>query len=304
MPITLKQASRRKFIARTGLAALACLTKWPLQASTISVDRHYWALFSDTHIAANRAEIHSGVNMSSHLDAAVGEVLGMQGARPSGLLINGDCAFQTGEEADYAAFIERIQPLREAAIPIHITLGNHDERGHFSAALGCNKEVGKFVPEHLVSRVKSARANWFLLDSLDKATSPPGKIGQSQLDWLAHSLDKVKGLPAIVVVHHNPVFAEGKNSGLLDTTELMKVIRPRRQVKALVFGHTHTWKTVVDESGLHLINLPPVAYPFQPDQPSGWVRAMLRKDGVELELRSLNPAHPAHGQKIALEWRA
>ena len=68
-----------------------------------------------------------------------------------------------------------------------------------------------------------------------------------------------------------------KMSGNNDTVALFEVIRPRKQVKAYIYGHTHTWKVEQDDSGLHLINLPPVAYIFHEGDPSGWVRMMLRK---------------------------
>ena len=42
------------------------------------------------------------------------------------------------------------------------------------------------------------------------------------------------------MVHHNP--GVGANIGLKDTSAFLDVIRPRKQVKAYVYGHTHTWK--------------------------------------------------------------
>jgi hypothetical protein len=56
--------------------------------------------------------------------------------------------------------------------------------------------------------------------------------------------------------------------------------------------------------GLHLVNLPAVAYVFMKGkQPSAWVDCILASDGMALELRSLDPAHPAHGKKTELKWR-
>ena len=104
------------------------------------------------------------------------------------------------------------------------------------------------------------------------------------------------------MIHHNPGLSG--NMGLKDTVALFEVIRPRKQVKAYIYGHTHTWKVEQDDSGLHLINLPPVAYIFHEGDPSGWVRMMLRKDGMNLELRCIDPSHKDHGQKFDLKWRA
>jgi predicted phosphodiesterase len=74
-------------------------------------------------------------------------------------------------------------------------------------------------------------------------------------------------------------------------------------VKAVIYGHTHDWHVTQHESGIHLVNLPPTAYPFHVKRPCGWVRGALVKDGAEFELRCLEPAHPQHGEKQNLKWR-
>jgi len=73
------------------------------------------------------------------------------------------------------------------------------------------------------------------------------------------------------------------------------LLAPRKQVKALIFGHTHHWD-LQQKEGLHLINLPAVSYPFKAGDPAGWVDLHLAEQGATLELRSLDPAHPAHGK--------
>ncbi|MEK7781379.1 MAG: phosphohydrolase, partial [Verrucomicrobiota bacterium] len=77
----------------------------------------------------------------------------------------------------------------------------------------------------------------------------------------------------------------------------------RPQVKAWVYGHTHNWKVTQDASGVHLVNLPPVAYIFREGDPSGWIHATTRGDGMRLELRAIDPKHKAHGQVVDLKWR-
>ena len=91
--------------------------------------------------------------------------------------------------------------------------------------------------------------------------------------------------------------------GLKDTIPFLEVIRPRNQVKAYIFGHTHHWSVEQDSSGIHFINLPPVSYVFREGEPSGWVRATLNKSGMKLELRCVDQYHKAHGQTFDLAWR-
>jgi predicted phosphodiesterase len=128
-------------------------------------------------------------------------------------------------------------------------------------------------------------------------------LGHEQLDWLAKSLDAHQEKPALVLVHHNPGL-NGGNMGLKDTLPFLQIIRPRKQVKAYIYGHTHHWQVTQDPSGIHFINLPPVAYVFHDGDPSGWVHTTLKQDGMRLELRSLDPNHKAHGETHDLPWRS
>jgi Icc protein len=90
--------------------------------------------------------------------------------------------------------------------------------------------------------------------------------------------------------------------GLLDTQELFDLLVPRKHVKAVFYGHVHKWEHQVRD-GLHVVGLAPVGYVFTEGDPSGWAEVRLRKGGAAAELRSLDPAHPAHGQVRELEWR-
>jgi 3',5'-cyclic AMP phosphodiesterase CpdA len=150
--------------------------------------------------------------------------------------------------------------------------------------------------------VRGERANWFVLDSLDRTNSTPGVLGAEQLAWLGRALDAHADRPALVMVHHNPNTGGNKN-GLTDTDALMAVLRPRRHVQAHFYGHSHRWQIDRDESGIHLVNLPAVAYPFAPEQPSGWVEATVLPGGLRLELRARDPRHPGHAQARELAWR-
>ena len=156
------------------------------------------------------------------------------------------------------------------------------------------KATQRPLADRQVALLRTPRANWFVLDSLEETLATPGLLGQAQLDWLAGALDANHDKPALVLLHHNPGLTG--NVGLKDTAALFAVIRPRKQVKAYIFGHTHVWNVWPDESGIHLINLPPVSYVFQAGEPAGWVHAMLEREGMQLELRCVDPAHKSHGQ--------
>lgn len=302
MPIHVKPFSRRNFLRRALLAGAGLALTPSLSAAMRRVDPDSWALLADTHIAADAAAMKSNVNMTEHFRAVTREIIGMR-ERAAGVFVLGDCALSSGEPGEYAQLAGLLRPFRHDGSPVHLALGNHDQRENFYSALKSQHGGRGVVADKHVSLVQSRQVNWFILDSLEKTLQTPGSLGVEQLDWLARTLDANPKKPAVILVHHNPADG-GRIIGLKDSAAFLEVIRPRRQVKAWFFGHTHHWQVTQDESGIHLVNLPPVAYIFREDDPSGWVHATARRGGMKLELRSIDPANKAHGQIVELDWRA
>jgi len=301
MPITLPPLSRRQFLARSAAAASALALAPLLRGADVStVDADRFALLSDIHIAADRAKVSRMANMADNLVKAVAEVTKLS-PRPVAGFINGDLAFGTGESGDYATMLELLKPLREAGLPLHVTMGNHDHRARFLAAVPAEQVDKSPVADRVACLVESPRANWFVLDSLMQTNETPGVVGEEQLKWLAGALDAREAKPAIVMVHHNPDL-DPTHKALTDTAALLALLTPRKQVKALLFGHTHAW-SVKQQDGLHLVNLPAVAYPFQDGYPIGWVDWQLADDGAKLELRCVDPGHKQQGERHELKWR-
>src|SRR5216110_2410347 len=101
MPIHLPPISRRQFLVRS-LAAGAGLALRPgLLAATRPADPDFWALLSDTHLAADRAQLGREINMADHFTTVSRELLALP-KRPAGIFVTGDCAFNSGEKGDYA----------------------------------------------------------------------------------------------------------------------------------------------------------------------------------------------------------
>lgn len=302
MPVHLGSCSRRRFLSTTIAAGAGALV---LPARTWADDAaraDRWALLADTHIAANPAQENRGVVMADNLRRVLAEVAARQ---PAGVLLAGDCALQKGLAGDYTMLARLLVPMAMADLPVHLMMGNHDDRGTVRTALAASLPRRPVVEGKFASIVETPRANWFLLDTLDRTAATPGKIGAAQLAWLAAALDQMTQKPAIIIGHHNPMFdtPPERNRSLLDTDELFAVLAPRKQVKAYFFGHTHHWN-VTQRHGIHLVNLPPVAYLFLAGDPNGWVDIELADAGATLMLNTLDKKHPQSGKRVELQWRA
>jgi Icc protein len=301
MPIHLQSISRRQFLLRTLAGGTALALSPSLLAAAKRADPNSWALLADSHLAADRGLVARDINMTDHFTTVSRELLALP-KRPAGVFVLGDCAYNSGQVGDYALVADLLEPIRAAQMPVHLALGNHDNRERFWEAFRTEKAAPRPLAGRQVALLRTPRANWFVLDSLETTLSTPGLLGKEQLGWLANSLDANPDQPALVLIHHNPGLSG--NLGLKDTTALFEIIRPRKQVKAYIFGHTHAWNVGQDESGIHLINLPPVGYVFTEGLPAGWVHATLEHKGIELELRCVDHTHKSHGQVAKLQWRA
>lgn len=308
MPLHLDPLSRRRFL---GGGAVLALSPFLPRMSAQAAESENWALLSDTHIAADpELKSRQGVNMADHLRRVVGEVLAEKESL-AGVIIDGDVAYDDGQPGDYTTLLGILDPLREAGLPVHFTLGNHDDRVHFSAALGEATGTSPVEGKHC-SIIETPLARWVLLDSLRYVNKVEGEFGAAQLGWIAKILAANPDKPAILVGHHYPqVFREDiipgdekiKISGLVDSEPFLDMIGKHPAAKAYIYGHSHTWLTKQEANGIHQINLPPTAYVFDQKMPNGWVRASLSAGGIGLELRALDPNHPQHGEKKQLAWR-
>lgn len=304
MPLHLAPVSRRDFLIRS-TAAMTSLAMLPSGWASEPGDANHFALLSDTHIPEHPEVEARGVNMTANLQRVVSQLCLLE-QKPAGVIINGDCAYLRGLPKDYANLALCVEPLGVAGLPLHLTMGNHDDRGPLYEALTAQRPANPPVQSKHVSVIETPHANLFLLDSLTEVNVVTGEFGDAQRHWLVQSLDARQDKPAIIIAHHNPQFqapADGRPwGGLRDTQAFFELLKSRTHVKAYVYGHTHNWS--LDQlEGIHLINLPPVAYVFSESHPNGWVDAWLRRDGIDLQLHTLDPEHPQSGERVQLAWR-
>jgi 3',5'-cyclic-AMP phosphodiesterase len=307
VPTHLLTIDRRGFLAGAAAAGAGMLLPRLGRADEPAVDPNCVVLLADVHIGARTNRRQHGrlpADTEKTLKAAVADILALA-PRPARVIIVGDCAFLYGESGDYAVLGELLKPLRQAGVAVHFALGNHDNRRRFLAAMPEAGSQAAVDPDKLgkyVSIVETPHANWFLLDSLSEKDGVRGRIGEAQLKWLASALDARGDRPALVVAHHNPDPHDREN-GLKDTDALFKLFESRRQIKAYVYGHTHSWK-VTRRPDVHWVNVPGTVWVFDKSQPQGFVTVQLRPDGATFTLHALDRRHAKHGEKIALAWRS
>lgn len=296
--------SRRSFLAHSAAVVAGVTVLRGAHGANAATNAHQIALLSDTHIPNSPDIAARGTNMTQNLRQVVQEILALD-RKPAGVMINGDCAYLKGLPDDYANLSACVAPLSDAGLPLHMTMGNHDDRGPFYTAFQTHKPDRPLLATKHITIVETPFADWFLLDSLTQVNVVTGEIGQEQRDWLSQALAARADKPALVMAHHTPQFeppAEGQPwGGIKDTADFVELLAGHRHVKAFIFGHSHNW-SVTKRDALQLINLPPVAYVFGEGKPNGWVLAETSREGMTLELRTIDPAHKQHRERVALQW--
>jgi Icc protein len=297
-----RRISRRELLAGSlGAGVASLLFQKRLWSADAPIDPNRFVLLADTHVCEDRDKILRDANPYENFQHARQQYQAVD-SRPAGLILAGDCVFLKGEPGDYERLKELVAPI---PFPVTFALGNHDHREHFWAAFPEQQAKRSPVAERHATLIETPHADWFVLDSLDKTNSTPGRMGETQLKWLAAELDRRPEKPALLVAHHYPLPKDNPGevkSALLDTAELYDVILSRKRVKAYFFGHSHRWeRSKIDD--LHLVNIAALAWLFDPKQPRGWVDAELKEDCIRLTLQCLDPAHSDHGRPIELAWR-
>lgn len=315
MPIILPPITRRQFIKSSiALGGTAIVNSRALGAPEDSerseLDQNRVALLADTHISADPDQVYPGtkwpgspVKDGEHESVHIAECLAEAGKsvialepRPAHLIINGDCALSRGTEAEYKELLRLVEPIRAAGITVHVTIGNHDNRGNLWRLLPFLKKEQMGVQAGVI---ELPHANLILLDSGRK-----GVLGEEQLSWLAEQLDERLDKPTLIFGHFNPYPNRGVRpiKGMQDGASLLKLLAERKHAKAYFYGHTHEWQYDRFDH-LHLINQPAVSYYFGKGHAHGWVDMKLTEASADLELRCIDIEHIQHGDQRQISFK-
>ena len=196
-----------------------------------------FVVLSDLHLGPPGAPVN-GLDTGTRLGEAV-EVITRDHADAAFVLLAGDLA-DRGEVAAYHHLRDRIARL---PMPVHITLGNHDDRVAFLSVFGTDLDD----PQGRVSQVIDAGGHRIVL--LD--TTEPGLVGgrlcQGRLDWLDARLTEARTRPVIVVQHHhaNPLSLPVDEIILQNADDYVAVLQRHPEVRQVIAGHVHLPSTAV-----------------------------------------------------------
>ena len=289
--------TRRRFLNVSLAAAGGIITLRPRRGRAEGHrEQTYWAFLSDTHIAADPENNYRGFYPYRNLEKTVAQ---LAADLPEGVVITGDLARLAGQMGDYENLRRLLMPL-VGKRPMYLALGNHDDRAVFLDVFEDRPGQAQKIRDKHVVTVDAGPVRFVLLDSLFATNQTMGLLGKAQRTWLAQYLADSDDKPVILFFHHTLGDGDGD---LLDVMWLFDLVKPIRKVKAIVYGHSHEYKSSELE-GIHLINLPAAAYNFSDDQPLGWVAARFTADGGEFTLHAIGGNTQLDGRVEGLSWRS
>ncbi|MCL5278925.1 MAG: metallophosphoesterase [Planctomycetes bacterium] len=252
-----------------------------------------WALLSDTHIAGDPDNHYRGFYPYRNLQEVTAQIAA---DLPDGVVITGDLARLRGQIDAYENLKALLGPIAEQC-PIHLGLGNHDDRNDFFRAFGPGYDDDGVVANKHVVTTEAGPVRLIVLDSLLNVNWMTGKLGPQQRTWLETALQSCDDRPTILFLHHT------LNGELLDMGRLFEIIKPVPKIKAVVYGHSHKYN-YSEVAGIHLINLPATGFNLARRQPVGWVEARLMQDGGEFTLHAIGGHRENDGRTQTLTWRS
>lgn len=288
---------RRSFLKTSTKALAACsltASLGGLMNAAADEKRVHLALLSDTHIPADATNEYRKFFPVQNLKTVVPQVLE---ARPQAVIVDGDAARLTGQLEDYEALKGILTPLAEQC-PVHIALGNHDNRETFLKVFPQDAGLAQKVAGKHVLVLEEPFLRVIILDSLLYVDRVAGLLGKAQRTWLDQYLASVDTRPVVLFVHHTLRDGDGD---LLDVDALYRIVSPYQKVKAIFYGHSHQY-AFGRQGRLHLVNLPAVGYNFSDKEPVGWVDAFFSAEGVDLTLRAIGGNRELDGKTTSLAW--
>ncbi len=241
---------------------------------------------TDTHLFAKKNEQLLGVNTMDSFQAVLDSILDSQ-FQFDLVLATGDLV-QDHNEQGYHHFAEMVKPLEK---PLFWLQGNHDQM-----------QMEKPLQQY--SQIKPQKQiligdNWQIL-MLDSQVFgvPHGKLSADQLDWLKVKLAENSERYTLIALHHNifPTHSAWLDQhSLRNVHDLAKILKPYKNIKAIIHGHIHQEMDQI-WNGIRILSTPSTCIQFKPNShnfaldlvPQGWRELVLYPDGsIETAVKRL-----------------
>lgn len=190
-----------------------------------------FVVLSDLHLGPPGIPVN-GLDTGARLGEAI-KVIARDHADSAFVMLAGDLA-DRGEVAAYHHLQDRIAAL---PMPVHITLGNHDDRAAFLSVFGPDRDD----PLGRVSTVVDLANHRIILFDTTEPGLVGGRLCQGRLDWLAARLEETQDRPVIVVQHHhaNPLSLPVDEIILENAEDYLAVLRQHPDFRQVIAGHVH-----------------------------------------------------------------
>lgn len=183
---------------------------------------------TDPHIVAPDKTLF-GIDPAERLREVLDHAMQFH-ADAAAILITGDLADHGTPEA--YKLLQDI--LEDIALPVHLTLGNHDNRKAFREVFG-----GEGFAQEVIDL-----GNWrvILLDTNDE-NSDGGALDGGRLEWLDARLSEATDQQVLLAMHHTPsnFYAPfcAPEDDMIDPASFLDVLGKYNNVRHMLFGHRH-----------------------------------------------------------------
>ena len=228
--------------------------------------------FTDTHI------MNGGVDPVTQLDTAaclrqVTDVLRTLEPRPAFAVIGGDLVSPGVLEPHRPLAPEEFVPsyqllqslLQPLTFPVHMLLGNHDNRRAFYQVIEPQAEI---TDRPYYYSFDYQAWHFVALDSVELG-EVGGYLDAEQLAWLRDDLNAHRAQPTLALVHHHPLpVGDERLDGvrLRNGDALLHVLHQYTTVRWLLCGHVHL-EQVVMRDGIMMLTTPSTCYQVFPLRP-------------------------------------
>jgi 3',5'-cyclic AMP phosphodiesterase CpdA len=248
---------------------------------------------SDLHLTAPGRELF-GASPDRRLAAAI-DLIVRDHADAALCLLTGDLA----EAGDDAAYAELARLTSRLPMPVHVMVGNHDERGALLRRFPAADDGSGFIQQ----AIDTPAGRLLLLDTLDSGHAG-GYYCAARRAWLESQLRRHAG-PFLLAMHHPPL-AVGipamDQYALRNPEEFWSVIEPHRQrIRHIFLGHLHrpmggSWRGIPiscthspnHQVALDLASQPPSGAVPGCQEPASFCVALIDADSVVVHHQAMD----------------